>query len=683
MKKISKLLVIAFSSTLFSGALLAEENKSPQRNFFSIGAESISSDLSLNDILNIKVTVASQRAMSLRESPGIVSVITDEDIARMGARDLMDILHTVPGFQFGTDIQAAMGVAVRGVWAHEGKALIIIDGHEMNELIFQTYPFGNEFPVETIKRIEIIRGPGSAVYGGNAEVAVIKITTFSGEDLQGVKVNTYAGGRPGGSGRNRQLSRSGATLQVGQATENYSFKLGVSSSDSFRTNGNYFNPSDAANISLANANRQGPLVTQGQLRVGNAQIGVLYRDYNTTDRTGFGVATPEQVPLEFNSIQGTAKYEATLGSHLKLIPSFTYDRFTPWKSTGELTDGLANEDPINYGALLFHKTATRTRTDLRAVWDPTDQVNVVFGAERNWDSAVDRISTFASSNSDTIRFHSVAAFAQGIWQTDWANLTVGGRYFDHEIFGSGTVPRVGLTKAFGNFHTKLLASEAFRAPPIGALAVNPDIKTETTRVLEAEMGYIFTPQFSAIVNVFNSRIQDPIVYFVDDQGEDAYENSDRTGSQGLEVDFRYRTQKTRSNLSYSFYTSAGINQVERYTIPTQAGRLLGMPNHKFAFGLNHDFTAQFTLGTNLLWFSSKDRIANDEGDFAENAPVLLADLLGTYRNLLVNGLNLSAGIHNLLNQRYVFTQPYDGGAMGPIDGLNREVVVRLAYSRPF
>ncbi|MBL7925193.1 MAG: TonB-dependent receptor plug domain-containing protein, partial [Bacteroidia bacterium] len=122
--------------------------------------------LSLEELMNIKITVASIKELSPRQSPGIVSYITAEDIRNMGARDIMEVLRSVPGFEFGVDVEGVVGLGVRGNWAHEGKVVLFIDGQEMNESLYSTLQFGNHYPIDHIERIEIIRGPGSALHGG-------------------------------------------------------------------------------------------------------------------------------------------------------------------------------------------------------------------------------------------------------------------------------------------------------------------------------------------------------------------------------------------------------------------------------------------------------------------------------------------------------------------------------------
>src|SRR5688572_21880304 len=147
----------------------------------------------LQKVLNQNLTVSSSKALTTRETPGIISLVTAEEIQNSGARDLTDILRLVPGFDIAQDLQFVMGIGLRGNWANEGKVLVLMDGQPFNELLYQTVAVGNRFPVDAIERIEIIRGPGSAIYGGSAEYGVINIITKAAASLNGVNVYGTAG----------------------------------------------------------------------------------------------------------------------------------------------------------------------------------------------------------------------------------------------------------------------------------------------------------------------------------------------------------------------------------------------------------------------------------------------------------------------------------------------------------
>ena len=134
-------------------------------------------EMSLPDLLKIKI--ATNKEQELEEAPSIVSVITRKEIEGYGCRDVSDILRLVPGFEFGVDVDGIVGLGFRGIWVHEGKSLIMLNGHTLNDFGYGNNNFMGSLPAGMIERVEIIRGPGSAIYGAFAEVCVINIITIS------------------------------------------------------------------------------------------------------------------------------------------------------------------------------------------------------------------------------------------------------------------------------------------------------------------------------------------------------------------------------------------------------------------------------------------------------------------------------------------------------------------------
>src|SRR5689334_2312026 len=98
---------------------------------------------------NTRVSIASKKDTSIRETPGIVTVITRDEIQNSGSRDLLGILTLyAPGLNFGNDVEGVVSAYVRGIWAEEGKILLLVDGLEMNERVFDTTQFGNHYSAD-------------------------------------------------------------------------------------------------------------------------------------------------------------------------------------------------------------------------------------------------------------------------------------------------------------------------------------------------------------------------------------------------------------------------------------------------------------------------------------------------------------------------------------------------------
>ncbi|MBW2635035.1 MAG: TonB-dependent receptor plug domain-containing protein [Deltaproteobacteria bacterium] len=139
------------------------------------------------------VITASKIMEEIKKAPASISVITAKQIREMGARDLTDVLYTVTGYDyvystFGTRYAEAR----RNTWFLGSMYLFMINSHPMNE----NYLGGADFDtmaLDNIKRIEFIRGPGSALYGANAFSGVINIITKETEDIDGLELTARGG----------------------------------------------------------------------------------------------------------------------------------------------------------------------------------------------------------------------------------------------------------------------------------------------------------------------------------------------------------------------------------------------------------------------------------------------------------------------------------------------------------
>jgi len=141
-----------------------------------------------------EVTIATRHETQISKAPSIVTVITAEEIKNLGYRTFVEILRIVPGFEILKSGDTGVVVpAVRGITS-SNKVRLMLNGHFVNSP-FTGSAFGrfDDFPVENIKKIEIIRGPGSAMYGENAFTAVINIITKDAKDIDGVKVSSGYG----------------------------------------------------------------------------------------------------------------------------------------------------------------------------------------------------------------------------------------------------------------------------------------------------------------------------------------------------------------------------------------------------------------------------------------------------------------------------------------------------------
>jgi outer membrane receptor protein involved in Fe transport len=154
--------------------------------------------MTLEQLLEVEITAtASKFSQEVTRAPASISVVTADEIKVHGYRTLAEILSSVRGLYTTYDRNYTY-VGVRG-FARPGdyntRVLLLIDGHRLNEPTYDMAPIGTDFPLDVslIERVEVIRGPGSSLYGTSAFFAVINVLTKSGASHAGRRLDTAVG----------------------------------------------------------------------------------------------------------------------------------------------------------------------------------------------------------------------------------------------------------------------------------------------------------------------------------------------------------------------------------------------------------------------------------------------------------------------------------------------------------
>ncbi len=618
----------------------------------------------LQEALNQGVEVSSKKALNSRESPGIVSTITAEDIRHLGARDLMDVLQLVPGLEFGQDVEFQIGLSVRGNWANEGKVLMMIDGIEINETLYQTTQFGNRFPVDQIARIEIIRGPGSAIYGGTAEYGVVNIITKGNSRMDGVAIAGTYGQRIG------SFARRNIGLTAGKKWGHWHVDAALFKGEGNRSDQDYAS-FYGSQVNLADG--------YAKMDPTHLNVGVKYKSASFRAIYDYYETTSSEYKVDYGFFTAQFKYEYKLMKKLTLTPQFTYINHLPWYYKHHFEDFATYE---------YRVRGERYKANLSASYDISRKLNLIFGGEYFNDRAVDELEyENFGEGINAIAYNNYSLFAQGLFQHRIANITLGARYDYHSAFGAAFVPRAALTKRIDNFHFKLLYSQAYRAPGIENLNLTPDIKPEHSAVAELELGYQFTPEMLLSSNLFHIRTKDVIVYGFDvATDEESYLNYERMGTQGIEVEYKIKKSVWNASLSYSFYQALSDNTVETFQVEGKDQLNLGAPAHKIGFIGSFRLGKSFFINPSLVHRSVRytyTALDEDEnavlGQLAANTQV---NMYVHYDDLWVDGLTLGFGVYNLLDQDASLPQHYDGG-FAPIPVKGREFALKLVYKLDF
>jgi iron complex outermembrane receptor protein len=151
--------------------------------------------LSLEELLDLEVTTVSRTEQRASEAAAAVHVITAEDIRRSGARSIPEALRLAPNLQVAQANARAWAISARGFSApFANKLLVLIDGRSVYTPLFSgVFWDAQDTLLEDIDRIEVISGPGAALWGANAVNGIINIITRAASDTQGVLASAAAG----------------------------------------------------------------------------------------------------------------------------------------------------------------------------------------------------------------------------------------------------------------------------------------------------------------------------------------------------------------------------------------------------------------------------------------------------------------------------------------------------------
>ncbi len=652
-------------STMFScGNLFAKDKEAELDDIFAIFSE--------EEI----VVSALKKPRTVSKSPSIMSVVTARQIKQMGIRTLSDVLSIVPGFDVHMDNNGELEFVVRGVFDIDSqKVKILIDGHSINEpgsggASFNFY----DLVVENAKRVEIIRGPGSALYGQNAFLAVVNIITKDTDDIDGL-----------------QLTTSGGSFD----TQNYNILLGKEIGDLkisgfldyFDTEG--FSRTVDQDIIFGNPGSLSPGRSQNEkektdlalrLSYKNLEIHGKYMKKRREGYIGFEHALSDDTLWNDTYIFGELIYRLPLGEKLNMITKGYYDQYnsdadietrpegfvdsTSFGSTIRFPDGLKASTRIKYRTFGFENQFNYSlfkgnELTLGFHYEWIHQGDIQFSANFHPLTIIDP-STGAPLTSFK-DFSGNLPFARRATRQIWAgyvqdewnitkdiDLTVGVRYDHFTRFGSTTNPRVGFIWRFlENAQLKLLFATAFRAPNFNELFFinnpvtvgNPSLDPEKINTFEVGLGYNFTEHIRANVNYFFNRIRDRIV--LDAGSPKQFQNQGGARIKGVEAELKAGW----GNDNYFF-----VNYTFQKTEETRSrDRLPFTPEHKANFGMNVGLWKYVNANVNTFVSGPRPR---ESGDTRGNMPSYALTNMTLIGKNFVDNFEIRGSVFNLFDKSY-------------------------------
>lgn len=537
-------------------------------------------NMSLDELMDVGIRVASRSEATLLEAPAVVSVLTADDLRRIGARDLRDALRYVPGFEPGIRSFGYYEFGFRGVITDNSeKVLILLDGMPVNEhlegsgsIVFA------DFPLDNLDRIEVIRGPGSALYGSNAFVAVISL--ISRPLPEAPQVVTLGAG---------SFDTGEASLRVGRRGDGWQWSgfLHLLDSDGdaaaitsdalqIRPDPPWFAAINQG-VSLAGSDRgvtdnaRRKLTAQWQLGFGDFKLNALLVDARKGPYIGTLFTVNEGSEAHPRQFQLDASKAWQLGENSRLEARLHGRRY--------LADNLWNSMPPGYrvptaeGGLIEYSRGQYDRqggtqrtlgAELRSTTTIGSRHTVIAGLAIERQSLYDLVNLTnlpGAGPESMIDAGAIilgeperelrSAYLQDQWQaSETLEITSGLRFDDYDDVGSSLTPRLAAVwQPREGLSLKALYGEAFRAPTFvesylfaygGFGRGNLDNRPETIETLELAGIYRFNPRWLAQLNVYRNQIGDLLQFVPNAAGYLEYRNQpDLTVVTGAEAELRF------------------------------------------------------------------------------------------------------------------------------------------------
>jgi len=528
--------------------------------------------LSLEELMEVTIISATGTEQNIADAPSIATVITAEQIERSSARTLAEVLAMVPGLQtYLTDEGQKVGFDIRGiVGGFNAQILTLINGVSIDKFETGSTMQQFTFPASAIKRVEVIRGPGSAVYGADAFAGVVNIIT---KDATYLSNNSQAGVRYGSFETAEVYGNYGKVYESGI---DMGLNLSYMRSDGDRGRVIDSDTQTELDTIFGTSASLAPDAMNKQYEVFNLNLNLNYENLTMNlwgyfqKANGHGVGASNAIDNTGNvsgtHIMGDFNYltyssndykwnNKLVLSYREQVSEFVIfpagasipigddgNAFTSGGGIVTFTDGYIGNPTTQEEKFVVESTVNISKfenqeirlslgyeyIDLSVKETLNFGPSVINGTEGTVDGTLTDITgtpyVFLPNIDRKIFFISLQD--EYTLSNDWI-VTAGIRYDNYSDFGDTINPRVGIVNhTTDTLTTKLLYGRAFRAPSAGDLYYqnnpsilgNKDLSPETIDMIELGLSYRPTTKLYTSINTYWYEASDLITTVSSDLG---------------------------------------------------------------------------------------------------------------------------------------------------------------------
>ncbi len=624
--------------------------------------------LSLDSLLNIRISSASKYEQLSDEAPASVTIITAEDIERFGYRTIYEALTSVPGFYGSYDRNYAY-VGARGLSRptdYNNRFLLMLDGHSWNENFYDSAFLGTAFGLnlDFVERIEVVRGPGSALYGSNAMFAVVNVVSKSSASLAGLQVTGEAGSfgvRGGAATFGRQFTNGLDIVATASVSDAEGQDLYFAEFDDPLTNSGVADGLDW--------DRSYGLRAIASYKAFSLAVHASSRDKGIPTGSWEMLFNDDAARTRDARMYAELKFEHDFDATKNLSIRGSYDSYS-------YAGGYPYEEP--YGLWVDSTDGRWLGGEARFRWDPVPANRLQFGAElrHHYRSDYRSYDLLDSYLVDDFPFTVSSAYAQNDLQlTSNLAFTAGVRVDHYSDVGTAITPRGAIVyHPFETSTAKLLYGEAYRAPnrwefyyeEPSEFKRNPDLKPETIRTFEFVWEQRVIDGLFGSVSLYNYTVNDLINETVDPEDDlSVYQNFNHVHSSGVELEMTGRFPSGFGGFANYTYQHARDHD---------GAPLTNSPRHLMRAGLFYPVIPWVTAAVNVSFDDERLTVQDTKTDsyFLTHLTLSTTELVGRLR--------ASFSIRNLFDSTYMTPGGFEH-TMPAIeqDGRHLRLILRASF----
>jgi outer membrane receptor for ferrienterochelin and colicins len=636
MKRIAVFLLSLVTGAIFSTVFAQEQDTLKTEDVLN---------MSLADLMNVKVVTASKVQQSINDVAATVHVITAEQIRDRAYFTLEEALSDLPGFQFRNILGFNSYVFMRGAPSQNNLILLMVDGVQINELNSGGFYAGGQYILSDVEQIEVVYGPASALYGTNAVSGIINIITK----------------KPSGkTGHISLLSGNFNTGMLDFNLKNYnaSKDIGYSFSGQYKTTWK----ADLAGVKGDNnwtddmENFENDLSFSGRLKVKSFDAGFDYQEKRSSLTTN--TKSVNDIYLDRNTLwdilflNAFAKYSNNVHEKWSLNSTAYYRNSTVKPNTIDAI--IKSTDSTSGEQIGYYRPNQLIGLENQFNYKPSDRILILAGLIGEAEMLSSGFSITSSNSQDKappspskppiISNYLLSYYAQFNYSLFKQLSIIGGiRHDFSNYYGQVFVPRMGLVFNQNRFTAKALYNRAFRSPKpwdYNYGTGNSNLKPEKMKSLELCFSYQLKKYFnfggSLYFNTINDKLTKETTSTID-----RWVNKDILNTTGFELYGNYLAGDFDFFANYTYNDSR--DQIEVF-VPEISKNTA---NAGFTYSLRQKL--KINLRANYLGERKNPSIIPATGnDKIEDALIFN----GCISYLGFKNFNLQFKMNNILNQEY-------------------------------